>query len=687
MTEKKDYNSMSAKELMARIRNEVSMMAKTGGTAPLDFTQAYGEKPQLQEPSTMGSQTGGIFGSLVGIPFGEKARVGAAGLFGAIGDVGEQAVNKMGAGYPPPIGGFPQVGFSTEENPNLGKGTIDFEQAAKEGGINMMGEYFGDKATNAAIKTISPYGHILKEDAKDIAKNLAEYGGQFTPDIITKSPALSFMKQWAQSGPTGAGKMSEFTTEKIIEPVKRMGEKIRRGMGDYLPPNVRGNEAKRLLKLGDSLAHDAIAPFYKEADELMGMAVVPKTDTIKNLAQEYIEQTKDVTFGSKTFASQAQEIIDDWPERMLFSKGHKERSALMKMSRAQQDVMNDYDETWIQRMVGAVNDAMEEGGTRIDKFPVDETVVSAEKSMFKPTEFSERTKAITGTLDPTEGYAAYRRAADKYKEWAELIGDRNIVDILRSKDGVQAAGRLLPPKNPESVSNLFAAIRKYNPSDEAEKFVRDVKASWFEDVLEKKGLVLGKEESDRLGVELKDKFSQKFNSSAILEEFNKYGATYDILAGENKKEIARFFKTLQFIDEANQKGQVARIFVAMKTAGAPGLAIGGAVTIASGQFMIGLGLVGGGLGILISPKILAEMMTSKPMMKYLTNTLASPSRQRVRELGRLIGKFAANRRLEPAEGNLPPFQRQEQEPFIPEGPQPMKRGKVMPIDMPPMNIP
>jgi hypothetical protein len=634
-----EYYKMSMKELNARLRK-----LGTAATDPSSLFQTPEQEFPTTETSGTGELLGGTAGSLLAMGKGDIAQTGLAGLLGGAGDYLEQAT-KTG-GYPPPpfAGEIPLPGRLPETPPDLAQSG----RAAKR---MAAAELMGSGVTRLTKKIISPMANKFIDDFDDIVKWGKEYGVQFPPAALTKSWWQQLKHTAAEQGFGSAEGMEEFYKKKIWDPIKGGFKQIRKDIGEYKAPEVRAQNFESTWNAAEGLHSRAAAEKYAGVDKIWKEPIVD-TGTLKQLAQEGIDNP--TIFGSRKYIPRLKEILN-LPRKITFGQAHKERSELLGISRLAKMGESKSVKTTRARIQAIFNDAMDEAGKNIQNAPntrvgpmgrVDDVTTFDNpllKMSKKQLSFEPMTLKTTKKVDPRKAYQAYREAADFYKEGADAYQDLFIMGKINNKLDAQTAAQLIPDKSPDVVNRLKKGLHENNWTPKEYKAVWDeIRASWFEDMLEKRGLEVATEDTIKMGVERE---VIPANPSNIIARIDDAGETFTAMFSEaERKTIGRGLQVLRALDKQSKRSRTGKIFFAMKQASAVGGLPGGGVQILQGRVGAGTGLVASGLTILMTPRFFYKMLSNETYTKLLTNTLTkdyATALKMVDQMNRLSARITA----------------------------------------------
>jgi hypothetical protein len=560
------------------------------------------EQRPVSYGAVAGSVIGGVAGSLT--PLGPAGGAIGATIGAGVGELAQQQLDRM-------------------------TGSIHAPQNAEEAGSRVaMETAFGaiGELGGAGIRLIKPIAYAkpraLTPEQQQTKAVLDRHGIPYTPDQITGNIFHNFAKSLADGGILSKGTMEKFAQDQTAA-IREAAQGIADTMGQHVPPDKLGLEiVKHIRGEDDTLKRTVINPLYNTIDQHLQYQALPGGATQGGL------------------------LVDQRPVKQLFAQkvadiertaaAQKQRSLLDQASykSMKQIVGLPDDGQWVDAhtVLKSIREDLRELDNPLNVasgLQKDRAVLSqAEKALEKQLETALQTSANPAHVQDLN---LWKQAQQLTKQRVEAFNNDITLRFMKAveeRGGEQGMKQVVSSMSPEDMVKMMNAT-KADPALQG-----SIRQGWLQTKIEKVGGL--------------DDPNAPFDVEKLRREV--FGRT-----GLDKRKAEVLFdpkqrqKLNEFINAAsdvqNAPGSQLGKYLMLLNGGAAITVPIGIYDLMSGNTDRGVAELGGAATVLLSPKLLAGMLTDPRKVEYLIQGLrySSTSNQAVRvtrELIRLDQNFA-----------------------------------------------
>lgn len=602
-------------------------------------------KRDISPGATFGSIVGGVAGGVLTAPSGGLGAIPGAIAGAAVGELAQQGYDRMsGSAYAP---------HSLEESA---------KRVSTEAAYSAAGEAVGGAITFLRPVAYAQPRQLTTEQLRTKAF-LDQHQIPYTPDQITGSAFHSFARSIADNGIFSENTMEAFVG-KQHEAIRRSATTIADTMGKKVPPDVLGAQIiKTIRNEDDTITQTVIQPLYNRiAQDLQYTTQTIKVPTGKMIpapggmvnAQGQPMMIPEMV---DQLTTKGGLLVDQRPLRLTFQKevADLERTSMLEK---RPDLLQSAHYQSMKRFLNMPEEGQWADAHQVLKEtrkslreldnPMNQaTEVLQDKAVLTRAEKALETQlelSLKNSSNPAhqQDLALWQQAQSAVSSKNERLRNDVVLRMMKAIDEHGGEKGLAPFVNnmtPDDAGKVMAATK----SDPA--LQGSLRRQYLQDKIEKAGGMADADapfDAERFRKVLFGKDDLNARKSEVL---------LDPMQRQKLTEFTNAVSDIQKHDTADKFGSV---FIRMKSSGAlfsVPLALYGASQIGKGDTKEGLAELGGAAAILISPRIMASLLTNPKAAEYMIQGLRysavdhSQTLRITRELMRLDQGFANAVRL------------------------------------------
>ena len=596
--------------------------------------------------AALGSVVGGVAGGALTAQTGGWGAIPGAVMGAAVGEFGQQVYDKATNSAYAPV--------------DAAEGAT---RIAKEAAFSAIGEGVG-----RAITFVRPVAYAqpraLTAEQMRTKAFLDQHQIPYTSDQITGSAFHSFARSIADNGIFSEKTMADFTRGQH-EAVRASAVAIADTMGRKVPPDVLGQQIIRTIRNeDDTLTHTVIEPLYNRISNDLKYT----TQTIQVPTGRMVPSPGGI-LGSNgqpimipemvdQMTTQGGLLVDQRPLKQLFQQ---EVASLNRTAALEKrpDLLQSAHYQSMQRFAG-----MPDEGQWSDAHLVLKETRKALRELSNPTNVAtevlqdravltraERAletqleTALRNSANPAhqQDLSLWQQAQKAVKEKNERLRNDVILNMVKAIDEHGGEKGLTPFVNnmtPDDAKKVMEATRT-NPALQG-----SLRRQYLQDKIEKAGGMADAEapfDAERFRKVLFGKDDLNARKSEVL------------LDPTQRQKLNEFTNTVSNVQKESTDGKFGSVFIRMKSSGAvfnlpnalvTGLGGFGLVEAGRGDSTGATVGIGGAIGILVGPKVLASLLTNQKATEFMIQGLRYSATDKigplrvVRELMRLDQGFA-----------------------------------------------
>jgi hypothetical protein len=555
----------------------------------LDQVYEYFKSPQGQRMAleVAGGTAAGLVAPQVAIP-SLMARFGPR-----VGQVAYRALQSSGMLRTGAMAGQSAVGSA---GGSLAAEAVDpsgsFEAAARRAGesgvYGAAGSVASDAIGLAGRTAFQPFRRAMDPESVEVNKMLRrETGESMTPGQLTTGgqTGVDQLESIARAGFFSGG-MMENTSRRAAEAAEGLANRLARDWVTTVDQENFGSAMKQFIQ-GQADAHTTTAQgFFNQLGQMAGDSTVD-IQPLKRRATELLAQ-KQRGLKSSQLKSTVDQILNK-DDAVDFGTAQELRSDLLAV-------------------------------TRVRDEPVGGKVEGAAKEMAKTLD-SKMEEAARAQGD--EVLRKWREANEFWKQGKEKFNSNFMKGLLQTDDP-KVLNTIFDPDNPQRLRQVREMVGT-GPA------WQEVKGHWIKQQL-------GRASNNA---------DQRLSGESLMRSLNNWtqennNALKEMFSDQEIDRIRKVFQSVQKAQAPHSTRSQGAIALNLMQAGALGSVLG----LASGS--IGVGAAAGAGTLLMAPRTLARLMTSRMGHKYLTEGFKAPpgSRQARRVFGQIVSHMQNDRELE-----------------------------------------
>ena len=601
-------------------------------------------KRPISPGAAIGSAIGGVAGGMLTAPSGGLGAIPGAIAGAAVGELAQQGYDRMtNSAYTP---------HSLEESA---------KRVGTEAAYSAAGEAVGGAITFLRPVAYAQPRQLTVEQLKTKAF-LDQHQIPYTPDQITGSAFHSFARSIADNGIFSEKQMEVFAG-KQHEAIRRSAVAIADTVGQKVPPDVLGQQIiKTIRNEDDTITNTVIQPLYNRiAQDLQYTSktiqvptgkMVPAPGGLVN-AQGQQMMVPEMT---DQLVTQGGLLVDQRPLRMTFQKevADLERTSVLEK---RPDLLQSAHYQSMKRFLNMPDEGQWADAhqvlkeTRKSLRELDNPMNQATDVLQDKAVLTRAEKVLEQQLEVSlknspnpahqQDLALWQQAQSAVKSKNERLRNDVVLRFVKAMDEHGGEKGLTPFVNTMTPDD---AVKVMNATKSDPALQDSIRRQYLQDKIEKAGGMADADapfDAERFRKVLFGKDDLNARKSEVL------------LDPKQRQKLTEFTNAVSDIQKQDTADKFGSVFIRMKSSGAlfsVPLALYGATQIGGGDVKEGSAELGGAAAILISPNIMARLLTNPRATEYMIQGLrySATSNQAIRvtrELMRLDQGFANAVRL------------------------------------------